>query len=142
MTLGEGLTDDFFRTAEPIGRGGIDEINAVLDRRSDRGNRFRFLGSTPHPAADGPGAQGNARYFERSADDGGTLNLDFAGFSFTSHGLAPSSPRAASDFSACSRVSPQARWINAAHTRVADLSVRQLAYALVVHLSGPRSACS
>src|SRR5215467_9399069 len=45
-------------------------------------------------------------------------------------------------FSACSRVSPQARRINAAHTRVADLSVRHLAYALVPHLSGPRSACS
>jgi len=29
----------------------------VLDRRSDGGNGFRLVGSTPHPAADGPGAQ-------------------------------------------------------------------------------------
>src|SRR5262245_41429575 len=56
MTLGEGLADDFFRTAESIGRSGIDEIDAVLDSRSDRGNGFRVLGSTPHPAPDGPGA--------------------------------------------------------------------------------------
>src|SRR5215831_1896075 len=95
MTLGEGLADDFFRTAESIGRSGIDEIDAVLDRRSDRGNGFRLLGSTPHPTADGPGAQGDTRHFKRCADDGRTLRLDFAGFGFTSHGLAPSSPQAA-----------------------------------------------
>src|SRR5215813_8981956 len=98
MTFGEGLADDFFRSAESIGRSGIDEIDAVLDRRSDRGNGFRLLGSTPHPAADGPGAQGNTRHFKRCADNGGTLHLDFAGFGFTSHGLAPSSPWAASAF--------------------------------------------
>src|SRR5262250_3242601 len=94
MPLGDGLADDFFRTAEAIDRSGIDEIDAALDRRSDRGNGFRLLGSTPHPAPDGPGAQGNTRHFKRSADNGGTLHLDFAGFGFTSHGLAPSSPRA------------------------------------------------
>src|SRR5262245_39364724 len=99
MTLGEGLADDFFRTAESIGRSGIDEIDAVLDRRSDRGNGFCLLGSTPHPAADGPRAQGNTRHFKRCADNGGTLHVDFAGFGFTSHDLAPSSSRAASAFS-------------------------------------------
>src|SRR5262249_41763954 len=98
MTLGEGLADDFFGTAESIGRSSIDEIDTVLDRRSDRDNGLRLLGSPPHPAADGPGAQGNTRHFKRCADNGGTLHLDFAGFGFTSHGLAPSSPRAASAF--------------------------------------------
>src|SRR5262249_55053613 len=98
MTLGEGLADEFFRTAESRGGGGIDEFEAVLDRRSDSSDGFRFLGSTPHPAADGPGAQGNTRHFERCADDGGPLHLDFAGFGFTSHGLTPSSRRAASAF--------------------------------------------
>src|SRR5262245_65652833 len=95
MTLGEGLADDFFGTAESIGRSSIDEIDTVLDRRSDRGNGLRLLGSTPHPAADGPGAQGNTRHFKRCADNGGTLHLDLTGFGFSSHGLAPSSPRAA-----------------------------------------------
>src|SRR5215475_1233622 len=95
MTLGEGLADDFFGTAESIGRSSIDEIDTVLDRRSDRGNGLRLLGSTPHPAADGPGAQGNTRHFKRCADNGGTLLLDLTGFGFSSHGLAPSSPRAA-----------------------------------------------
>src|SRR5712691_9099105 len=98
MTLGEGLADDLFRAAESIDRGGIDDIDAVLDRRSDRGNGFCLLGSTPHPAPDGPGAQGDTRHFKRCAGNGGTLHLDFAGFGFTSHGLAPSSPRAASAF--------------------------------------------
>src|SRR6516225_8682357 len=96
MTFADGLADDFFRTAESIDRCGIDEIDALLDRRSNRGNGFRFVGSTPHPAADGPGAQGDTRHFKRCAGDGGTLHLDFSGFGFTSHGLAPSSPWAAS----------------------------------------------
>jgi hypothetical protein len=47
MPLGESLADDLFRTAESIDWGGIDEIDAALDRRSDRGNGFRLLGSTP-----------------------------------------------------------------------------------------------
>src|SRR5262252_1561612 len=89
MTFGEGLADDLFRTAESIDRGGIDEIDAALDRRADRGNGFRLLGSTPHPAPDGPGAQGDTRHFKRCAGNGGTLHLDFAGFGFTSHGFAP-----------------------------------------------------
>src|SRR5262249_40677627 len=140
MTLGEGLADDFFRTAESIGRSGIDEIDAVLGRRSDRSDGFRFLGSTPHPAADGPGAQGNTRHFERCANDGGPLHLDFAGFGFTSHGLTPSSQRAASAFFTCSRA--LSCRTDAAHGRVAGLSMRQLACALLLQLSGPRSACS
>ena len=74
MTLSDGFADDFFRTAESIDRSGIDEIDAVLDRRLDRGNGFRLLGSTPHPAADGPGAQGNTRHIKRCADDAGTLH--------------------------------------------------------------------
>src|SRR5262245_65544477 len=120
MPLGDGLADDFFRTAEAIDRSGIDEIDAALDRRSDRGDGFRLLGSTPHPAPDGPGTQGDTRHFKRCAGNAGTLHLDFAGFGFTSHGLAPSSPRAASAFfSARSRASHQPRRIDAAHSRVA-----------------------
>src|SRR5262245_65980776 len=138
MTLAERLAGDFFRTAECIGWSGIDEIDAVLDRRSVCGDGFGLLVSTPHPAANGPGAQGNTRHFKRCADDNGTLHLDFAGFGFTSHGLTPSSPRAASAFLA----SPQSRRTDAAHGRVAGLSMRQLACALLPHLSGPRGACS
>src|SRR5262245_8048958 len=138
MTLGERLADDFFITAESISWTGIKQTDAGLDRRSDRGDGLRLLGSTPHPAANGPGAQGNTRHFKRCADDDGTLHLDFAGFGFTSHGLTPSSPRAASAFLA----SPQSRRTDAAHGRVAGLSMRQLACALLPHLSGPRGACS
>ncbi len=64
MTLADGLADDFLGTAEAMDRSGIDEIDAVVGRRSDRCNRFRFVGSAPHPAADRPGAERNARYFE------------------------------------------------------------------------------
>src|SRR5262249_33202956 len=142
MTLGDGFADDFFRTAESIDRSGIDEIDAVLDRRSDRGNGFGLPGPTPHPAADGPGAERNTRHFKRCADDGGTLHLDFAGFGFTRHGLAPSSPWLRQPFSACSQASSQPRRIDAAYTRVAGLSVGHLASALVLHLGGPRSARS
>src|SRR2546426_10962344 len=42
--------------------------------------------------------------------------------------------------SACSRASPQSRRIDAAHTCVAGLSVRHLAYALLLQLGGPPGA--
>src|SRR5262249_47055118 len=73
---------------------------------------------------------------------GGTLHLDFAGFGFTRHGLAPSSPWLRQPFSACSQASSQPRRIDAAYTRVAGLSVGHLASALLLHLGGPRSARS
>src|SRR5262249_12333285 len=142
MTSGRGFAHFFYRPAKPIAGRGLDEFDAGLARRSDRGNGFRLLGSTPHPAADGPGAERNTRHFKRCADDGGTLHLDFAGFGFTRHGLAPSSPWLRQPFSACSQASSQPRRIDAAYTRVAGLSVGHLASALLLHLGGPRSARS
>src|SRR5262249_54918095 len=38
------------------------------------------------PAADRPGAERNARHFERCAGNGGAFHRDFSGFSLTSHG--------------------------------------------------------
>src|SRR6516165_12724664 len=123
MTLGDGLADDLFRTAESIDRGGIDEIDAALDRCSDRGNGFRFLGSTPHPAADGPGAQATR-----------DTSSDVPAMAARSISISPVSVSRAMVlllllrglrrrfFSARSRASHQPRRIDAAHARVAGLS--------------------
>jgi hypothetical protein len=40
-----------FRTAESAGGSGIDEVDAVLDGRTYRGNRFRFVGPAPRIGA-------------------------------------------------------------------------------------------
>ena len=64
MTFAEGLADDFLGTAEPVDRRGIDEIDAAVEGRSDGCNRFRFVGPAPHPSADRPSAERNARHFE------------------------------------------------------------------------------
>src|SRR5947207_753143 len=58
ITFGERLADDFFGTPESINRSGIDDVDAMLFRGADRGDRFRFVGSAPHPAANRPGADG------------------------------------------------------------------------------------
>src|SRR5882757_469150 len=60
-TLGECLPNDFLGATESVSRRRVDDIDAMLDAGSDRGNRFRLIGSTPHPAADRPGADSDAR---------------------------------------------------------------------------------
>src|SRR2546430_8814913 len=78
-----------------MGGGGIEEFDPVLARRSDGGNGFRLVGSTPHPAAYGPGAQGDTRHFERCAGKDCALHLDFARGGFSSHDITPSFDQAA-----------------------------------------------
>src|SRR5262245_8056712 len=77
VTFSDGLADDLFRAPEPVGRSGVDDVDAVLDRRADRANRFDFVGSAPHPAADRPGADGDTRYIERGPGNAGVLHADF-----------------------------------------------------------------
>ena len=90
--LGERFADDFLRTAESIDRRRIDNIDAVIERRPDGGNRFRFVGAAPHPTADGPGTESDVRHCQRRAGNGGKLHIDFESFGFTSHDTVPLVP--------------------------------------------------
>jgi hypothetical protein len=57
ISRGERLSDDFLRVSKPVDGRGIDEIDAALDRRPERGNRLSVVGSSPHPATYGPCTQ-------------------------------------------------------------------------------------
>src|SRR3977135_3609119 len=74
-TFGDGFADDLFGTAETIYRRRIDDIDAVLKRGADCGNRLGFIGSTPHPATNSPGANRDARNPQRCAGDSGKLHI-------------------------------------------------------------------
>jgi hypothetical protein len=58
--LGESRADDLLGATEPVNRRRIDNVDTVVERRPDGGNRLRFVGAAPHPTADGPGADRNA----------------------------------------------------------------------------------
>ena len=58
---GDRLADDLLRAPHAIGRRGVDQRDARVDRGADRGDRRRFVGAAPHPAADGPGAEADRR---------------------------------------------------------------------------------
>src|SRR4029077_21158166 len=60
VSFGKRLPHDFFRSAEPVSGSGVDKVDAVLDGRTYGGDRFRLVGSTPHPAPDCPGPKGDA----------------------------------------------------------------------------------
>ena len=72
--LGDCLADDLLGTAEAVDRSRIDDIDAMLERRPDGGNRGGFVGSAPHPSADGPGAERDARHRKRRARNVGELH--------------------------------------------------------------------
>src|ERR1019366_5507233 len=49
LTLGYCPANDLLGAAESIGRGRVDDIDAVLQCGTDGGNGFSFIGSAPHP---------------------------------------------------------------------------------------------
>jgi hypothetical protein len=78
-------------SAESIDGGRVDDIDAMLQRGTDGGNRFSFIGSAPHPPANGPGADRDGRHLERCAGNVAKLHVHFESFGLTSHDPAPSS---------------------------------------------------
>src|SRR5712691_12554260 len=54
--LSDRLADDLLGAAESIDRGGVDDVDAVVQRGPDGRNRLSLVGSAPHPPADGPSA--------------------------------------------------------------------------------------
>src|SRR5208282_6794636 len=83
QTARERLADNLLRTAEPVGRGGIDQGDPALDGRANGLNRLvHIVVSAPHPPADGPGAKGDSR----SVDSGCS---NFNGFHGSRHPFIP-----------------------------------------------------
>src|ERR1700722_6113284 len=60
----EGGADDFLGRAEAIDRRRIDQINALIQGRMNRGDRFALVAPTPHPAAHRPCAECHARHLQ------------------------------------------------------------------------------
>jgi len=66
--LGESPADDLLGAAEPVDRRRIDEVDTAVERRVDCLNRFILVCPTPHPTADRPGSERDARHFERGGE--------------------------------------------------------------------------
>src|SRR4029077_20670287 len=66
-TDGQSLADDFFRAPEAVDRRRIDQIDSALERRVDRADGIVLVAAAPHPAADRPSSERNARDSHRGA---------------------------------------------------------------------------
>src|SRR5271168_2131019 len=55
------LSDDFFGNPEAVNRGGIDQIDSLLEGGVNRSNRFSFFCTSPHPTTDSPRTLRNSR---------------------------------------------------------------------------------
>src|SRR6202040_1654454 len=55
--LVQRLAHDLFGTPLTIDGSGIDQIDALIECRVNSANGLFLIGSAPHPAADGPGAE-------------------------------------------------------------------------------------
>src|ERR1700674_3779595 len=56
-TLAQGFTHDFFRTSKAVNGRCVDQVDALVECGMNGADGFLFVGSAPHPAADGPGAE-------------------------------------------------------------------------------------
>jgi hypothetical protein len=73
-----------------IDRCGVDEVDAVLECGPDGSDGFGFVGTTPHPAADGPGANSDGRHPERGAWNFREIHVCFYGCCLIVHDSIPS----------------------------------------------------
>ena len=83
--FGDRPANDLLGAAESIDRGRVDKVDAMLERGLDGSDRFSFVGSTPHPPADGPSPNSNGRHLERRAGNVGTFHVHFESLCLTSH---------------------------------------------------------
>src|ERR1700744_5993634 len=81
------LAHDLFRAPESIDWRGVDNIDAMREGGTDGCDRLGFVGSTPHPATDGPRADSDRRHLERRAGDAGKFTVHLEGFCLVSHDL-------------------------------------------------------
>jgi hypothetical protein len=85
VALGDSLANDLFGSAESVDWSRIDNVDTMLDRGSDRRNGFRFIGPTPHPSANSPGADRNTRGFKPSVGNVDKFHIGFDDFGLTLH---------------------------------------------------------
>ena len=87
--FGDRLADDLLRTAESVDRGRVDNVDTMLECGADRSNGLSFVGSAPHPTADGPSSDSNRRHLQRRAGNVGKLHVHLESFCLTSHDPIP-----------------------------------------------------
>ncbi len=61
VAVRQRLADDFLGTAESVDGRGIDQIDAAIERGVDGADGVALVAAAPHPAADRPGAECDAR---------------------------------------------------------------------------------
>ena len=77
--------DDLLGAAEAVHRRGVDQRDAVIERRMNGADRVRLVAAAPHPAADRPGAEPDARHGDRRQQ---LLHLDSRSSGLHVHGAA------------------------------------------------------
>lgn len=70
----QGLADDLLGVAEAIDRRSVDQVDPGFHRAPDGFHRRRVVSAAPHPAADGPGAEADARDRRVDALDANAFN--------------------------------------------------------------------
>src|SRR5262245_41589012 len=57
---GNRSSNDLLRTAEPVGRRRVDDVDAAVQSGPYRRDRLSFVGAAPHPTPDCPGPERHA----------------------------------------------------------------------------------
>src|ERR1700704_1101196 len=83
--FGDRLANDLLGAAKSIDRGRVDKVDAMLERGLDGSDRFSFVGSAPHPPADGPSTDSDGRHPERRAGNVHAFHIQFESFCVTDH---------------------------------------------------------
>jgi hypothetical protein len=76
---GQRLSNDLFRTAEAVDGRGVDQIDAAVQRGMNGADRFTLVAAAPHPAADGPRSQRDARHANRGAGNVDEFHIGLKG---------------------------------------------------------------
>src|SRR5581483_6905681 len=74
QAVGERPAHDLLGAAEAVDRRGVDDIDAVAEGRFYGCDRLRLVGPAPHPAADCPGSERDARNLELGSGDLGIFH--------------------------------------------------------------------
>jgi hypothetical protein len=65
----QGAPDDLFRPPETVNGRGVDQRDAAIDSGIDRPQSAARIRAAPHPAADRPGAERDARRHQAGGPD-------------------------------------------------------------------------
>src|SRR5450631_172675 len=85
LAFGDGLANDLLGATESIDRGGVNNVDAMLECGPDGSDRFPLVGTAPHPAADRPSTDSDGRHLERRTVNLAAFHIHFESFCLMSH---------------------------------------------------------